>query len=69
VDPDHLAGRLHERPDRWVDAAKLGRRERRRLHGDERRRREQPALPTEILERLSERDSHGELDHRDAGHL
>ena len=36
---DHLARRLHPGPERRIDAAELGRRERRRLDRDERRRR------------------------------
>ena len=69
VDPDDLAGRLHPRPDRRVDAAQLGRRERRRLDRDERRRLEQAVRPAQRLERLAERDPDRQLDHRDAGDL
>ena len=40
-----------------------------RLDGDERRLAAQAALPAELAQRRPERDPHGELDHRHAGHL
>ena len=53
--PDDLAGRLHERPHRRVDALELGRREGRRLDRDERRRLAQATLPAQVAERRSQR--------------
>ena len=53
VDADDLAGRLHPRPDRRVDAAQLGGRERRRLDRDERRRLEQAVRPAQRLRSVS----------------
>ena len=69
ADPDHLAGALHEWPERWIHTTQLCGAECWRLHRNAGRRRFHAGAVAGARQRVAERNVHRERHHWDSSHL